>query len=66
MAKTLSSNDVEKRFLKDGWVNDRQSGSHRIFKKNGVSIALPMGRKDVPKGLLRAIFRDAGWKWPPE
>ncbi len=66
MAKTLGSDDVQKRLLRDGSVVDRQRGSHRIFRKAGVSISLPMGRKDMPKGLLRQIFRDAGWKWPPD
>jgi predicted RNA binding protein YcfA (HicA-like mRNA interferase family) len=66
MPKSLGSDDVQKRLLNDEWAIDRQRGSHRIFKKGGVSISLPMGRKDLPRGLLRQLFRDAGWKWPPE
>lgn len=57
------SDTIIKRLTKEGWVEARQSGSHRIFKKQGVAhvITVPHPRKDLGKGLRRKINRDAGW-----
>ena len=50
---------------KDGWYGVRQSGSHVIVKhptKQG-SIPVPFhGSKEVKKGLLNAILKQAGIK----
>lgn len=49
---------------KDGWVLDRVKGDHHTFKHPGRAelISLTHPRKDVPIGLLRSIYRIAGWK----
>jgi len=42
-----------------GWVKDRQSGSHAIFKhpdKPG-RLVVPMHSGDVPKGTMRSILK---------
>ncbi len=47
---------------KNGWVLDRISGSHHIMiKDNYRSIPIPVhGKKDLPKGLVSAILKQAG------
>jgi predicted RNA binding protein YcfA (HicA-like mRNA interferase family) len=43
------------------WVLNRINGSHHIFvKKNKRSIPVPIhGSKDLPKGLVKAILKQA-------
>lgn len=39
----------------------RQSGSHAIFKKaDGTMVVVPIHNKDIPKGTLHGIMKDAG------
>ena len=48
---------------KAGYVFVRQSGSHAIYKKPGAKIiVVPIHSKDIPKGTLNAILKDAGLK----
>ena len=48
---------------KEGFVFVRQSGSHAIFKKKGNKIiVVPVHSKDIPKGTLKGILKDAGLK----
>lgn len=51
-----------KRLKKAGWTLARISGSHHWMVKEGCrSISVPVhGKKDLPKGLLHAILREAG------
>ena len=55
--------DLIKELTNDGWILDRQSGSHRIFKhpvkRNNVSVPGRDG-KDVPTGTEKKIRKDAG------
>ncbi len=47
----------------NGFVFARQKGSHAIFKKPGhIRIVVPMHSKDIPKGTLHAILKDASLK----
>jgi predicted RNA binding protein YcfA (HicA-like mRNA interferase family) len=58
--------DVLKRLQTEGWLLDRQSGSHRQFVhpgKPGLRVTVAGHPKiDVPKGTLNSIFKQAGWK----
>jgi predicted RNA binding protein YcfA (HicA-like mRNA interferase family) len=49
---------------KNGWVLDRIAGSHYIMIKEGKrAVPVPVhGNKDLPKGLLNAILKQAGIK----
>ena len=48
---------------KNGYVFIRQSGSHAIYKKPGTKIiVVPIHSKDIPKGTLNGILKDAGLK----
>jgi predicted RNA binding protein YcfA (HicA-like mRNA interferase family) len=47
----------------NGFVFVRQSGGHAIFKKSGNQIVVvPMHSKDIPKGTLMGILKDANIK----
>jgi len=44
---------------RQGFVKDRQSGSHAIFlHPDGRWTSIPLHRKTLGKGLLRKILRD--------
>lgn len=45
-----------------GFNFSRQSGSHAIYvNQNGIKVTVPVhGKKDIGKGLLKQIMRDAG------
>jgi predicted RNA binding protein YcfA (HicA-like mRNA interferase family) len=60
----MRSSDIKKMLEKDGWVLVRVTGSHHHFKhpeKPGL-VTLPHPKSEVPKGTLRSIWRQAGWK----
>lgn len=51
--------ELAKIIQKQGFVFDRQTGSHAIFyHPNGRWTSVPMHRKTVGKGLLKKILRD--------
>jgi len=39
-------------------------GSHHVFKSaaTGETLVVPHPKKDLGKGLVRAIYEGAGWK----
>ena len=45
-----------------GWQVHRQRGSHVSMHKQGVAfvITVPLHRRDMPRGTLRDIIKDAG------
>jgi len=60
----MRSSYIKKMLEKDGWVLVRVTGSHHHFKhpeKPGL-VTLPHPKSEVPKGTLRSIWRQAGWK----
>ncbi len=63
MAKlpVISGEKAVKAFVKAGWKVDRIVGSHVILRKEGlpVTLSIPLHR-ELKKGLLRALIRDAG------
>ncbi len=60
----MSSKDMEKLILADGWVLKGQVGSHRHYihpsKKGKVTI--PFHSKDLAKGTELSILKQAGLK----
>jgi len=49
----------------DGWVLVHTKGSHFQYRhpdKPG-RVTVPHPKKDFPAGTLRAIYRQAGWRW---
>jgi predicted RNA binding protein YcfA (HicA-like mRNA interferase family) len=59
-----SSRDIKRRLEQDGWVIERIRGSHHIFRypSSGAIIVLPHPRKDLGAGLVRKIYKQAGWQ----
>ena len=48
--------------LKNGFVKIRQKGSHAMYKNAATNrqVTVPMHAKDLPKGLEKAIKKQAG------
>lgn len=62
----MDSKAVRKVLQADGWQPVRQKGSHLQFRhatKKGV-VTLTHPKKNIPKGTLRNIFRQAGLPFP--
>lgn len=60
----LNSRKVIKIIEKDGWYLVRITGDHHHFKhpvKSGI-VTVPHPRKDIPKGTLNNIWKQAGLK----
>ncbi len=55
--------DVIKMLERDGWYLVETKGSHRQYKhpaKPGL-VTVPHPKRNIPKGTLRSIFKQAGW-----
>jgi predicted RNA binding protein YcfA (HicA-like mRNA interferase family) len=63
----VDSSAIIRRLEQAGFVLDRVRGSHWTFKRPGhpTLITVPHPRKDLPKGLVRAIERDSGLTLAP-
>jgi len=57
-----NNRDIKRRLEKEGWVLVRVTGSH-VFRnpKTGAIIPLPHPKKDLGQGLVRTIYKAAGW-----
>jgi predicted RNA binding protein YcfA (HicA-like mRNA interferase family) len=57
----VSGKEAARAFEKAGWVFDRQTGSHMIFKKSGERLRLSIpNHAALDRGLLRRLIRDSG------
>jgi predicted RNA binding protein YcfA (HicA-like mRNA interferase family) len=59
----MTSRDVIRRLLREGWRLVRSKGSHRQFMhpdRPGL-VTVPHPKKQLPTGTLKSIFRQAGW-----
>jgi predicted RNA binding protein YcfA (HicA-like mRNA interferase family) len=64
----MSSREVIARLKADGWELVHIRGSHHQYKhptKPG-RVTVPHPKKDLPRGTLRSIYRQAGWQGKPE
>ena len=60
----MSSSDVIRLLIDDGWLLDSTKGSHHHFKhpeKKG-KVTVPHHKKDLPQGTVNAILKQAGLK----
>ncbi len=59
-----NSRDIIRRLEREGWTLVRVTGSHHVFKSSvsGETLVVPHPKKDLGKGLVRAIYKGAGWK----
>ena len=58
----MKDRDLIKLLKKTGWQRDRINGSHHIFRKEGMTVSIPVHGTDVPTGLLHQILKDVGLK----
>jgi predicted RNA binding protein YcfA (HicA-like mRNA interferase family) len=60
--QAMNGRELKKQLEGHGWILDRISGSHHIMiKENRRSIPVPVhGATDLPKGLIKAILKQAG------
>jgi predicted RNA binding protein YcfA (HicA-like mRNA interferase family) len=63
----MNSRDMIDRFNSEGWVLVNVRGSHHNYRHPDYQgrVTVPHPKKDLPKGTVRSIFRQAGWDWPP-
>jgi len=62
----MTSREIITRLKKEGWLLVHIRGSHHHYKhpdKPG-RVTVPHPKKDLPKGTVRSIYRQAGWQWP--
>lgn len=59
---TINSKELLKIAKAAGFVEVRQTGSHKIMynKESNKTLPVPMHNKDLGKGLVRAIFNQMG------
>jgi 8-oxo-dGTP pyrophosphatase MutT (NUDIX family)/predicted RNA binding protein YcfA (HicA-like mRNA interferase family) len=61
----LTSKDVVKFLKSEGFVKDRQKGSHATYKKEGRSVQVPdYGNESLGKDLIKSIREQAGYDKP--
>jgi predicted RNA binding protein YcfA (HicA-like mRNA interferase family) len=58
----MGSTEIMRLLREHGFVEKRQTGSHRIFFHPEMrrTVPVPVGNKDLPIGTLRAILKEAG------
>lgn len=57
----LKSHEVTRALLKAGFIEVRQKGSHKIFKKDTRRVIVPFHKgMDIKKGTLAAIIESTG------
>lgn len=60
----MTSDELIKLLLKNGWYKVSQKGSHRTYKHPDFAehITVPHPEKDLKKGLVNSILKTAGLK----
>jgi predicted RNA binding protein YcfA (HicA-like mRNA interferase family) len=64
----VTSHEVLRRLLAEGWFEVGQKGSHKHYRHASKPgrVTVPHPKRDIPVGTLRSIWRQAGWNWPPK
>jgi predicted RNA binding protein YcfA (HicA-like mRNA interferase family) len=57
------SRKIIARLIQDGWSEVGVTGSHHHFKHASRlgKVTVPHPKKDLPRGTLASIYRQAGW-----
>jgi predicted RNA binding protein YcfA (HicA-like mRNA interferase family) len=58
----MTADEVIRVLLDNGFILDHQRGSHRVYfnAQTGKRAIVPFHRRDLPKGTLLAILKQAG------
>lgn len=59
---SIKPKELARKFERLGYVKDRQKGSHLILyhPSSQKRVVIPMHLKDIPRGTLLAIIKQAG------
>jgi predicted RNA binding protein YcfA (HicA-like mRNA interferase family) len=58
--KAISGKKLSEILVKHGWQLIRVKGSHHRFKKDNISISIPIhGNEDLKIGLLKSLMKQA-------
>ncbi len=57
---SLKSRDVIRILQKIGFIEHRQKGSHKIFKKENLRVTVPVHGLDLKRGTVRSIIEQTG------
>ena len=63
MPKLYSSEQIVRTLEREGFLFVAQRGSHVKYRKTGsptLTVIVPAGRKQIPRGTFRSILRQAG------
>lgn len=62
MPKIYTPKQIITKLKKLGFVEDRQSGSHKVFynQQTGKRAVVPYHLKELPKGTFSAILKESG------
>jgi len=60
-----SSDEVISALIRDGFhPRGKSGGSHQVFRKElpkeTRTVVVPLGKKEIPRGTLRSMIRQAG------
>ena len=60
-----SSDEVISALIRDGFhPRGKSGGSHQVFRKElpkeTRTVVVPLGKKEIPRGTLRSVIRQAG------
>lgn len=58
----MDSRELMKRLLADGFNVVSVRGSHYTLRKDGRCVIVPHPNKDLPRGTVDSILRQAGWR----
>ena len=61
----MKSSELVRKFERAGWIEIRQTGSHKIFRNPKTNETIPVpynGSKEVGTGLANKILKKAGLK----
>ena len=60
MHRLLSSKEIIRVLEQNGFIFVSQKGSHKKFKKKKRIVIVPHPKKEIPRGTLASILRQAG------
>lgn len=63
MPKLYSSEQITRTLEAEGFVFVSQRGSHAKYRKTAsptLTVIVPAGRKEIPRGTFRSILRQSG------
>ena len=60
MHRLLSSKEIIRVLEQNGFIFVSQKGSHKKFKKEKRIVIVPHPKKEIPRGTLASIVRQAG------